>query len=343
MLKGQLLAARGDGVGALEHFERAVVAAPGAPGMRLERANQYIASGQDAKARADVDKVLAFQPRNGGAVYLDMVLKLRAGRYADADLALETLMPIIDRFPRGQYFQALIKSNLGQTEQAVDAALRYAAQAPEDLDGVRLLARIELGAKRPERAVVALLKAVTAGVADAQTLDLLGRAYAIQGKTVEAASRFQEAAKLAPTNSAILTRLASTRMQLGDTLGATVALEKSLDLTPGQPNAGEALVVAALGAGDAEKAQAALDRLRKQDGSTETVGLLTGMVKLAQMDLEGARAQFAEISARFPESEITKLNLAKVLLLQNRRPEADTVLGDLLAKPSFLLPRGSSC
>jgi len=331
VLKGQLLAAKGDSAGALGYLERAVAAAPNAPGMRLERANQYLASGQDAKARADIDKVLAFQPQNGGAIYLDMVLKLRAGRYTDADVALETLMPVIDRFPRGRYFQALIKANLDQTEQAADAALRYVAQSPDDLEGVRLLARVELGARRPERAVAALVKAVAAGAGDAQTLDLLGRAYAVQGKTPEAANSFREAAALAPTNPAILTRLASAEMQLGDTLGATATLEKSLELAPAQPNAGEALVAAALGAGDTDKAQAALDRLRKQNGDTEAVGLLTGMVKLARMDLEGARAQFAGVAKQFPESRLGRLNLAKVLLLQDRRLEAEAVLDGLLA------------
>jgi len=274
--------------------------------------------------------VLEAEAQSGGAVYLDMVLKLRAGRYGDADLALARLAPVIDRFARGHYFKAIIKINLGQIEQAVDAALRYVALAPGDMDGVRLLARIEMGARRPERAVAALTKAVAAGFADAQTLDLLGRAYAFQGRTQEAASSFQNAAALAPTNSDILTRLASTRMQLGDTLGATAALEKSLDLAPGQPNAGAALVAAALSAGDVDKAQVALDRLRKLNGETEAVGMLAGVVKLARMDLEGARAQFAAVAKQYPDLEGAKLNLAKVLILQGRKPEAVAVLNALL-------------
>ena len=332
VLKGQLMAARGDKTGAIATLERAVLAAPGSAGIRLERANEYLATGQDAEARADVDKIFETEAHNGGAVYLDMVLKVRAARYVDADLALERLGPAIERFSRGRYFEALIKSNLGQPEQAVDAALRYVAQAPEDLDGARLLARIEIGARRPERAVAALTKVVDAGASDAQTLDLLGRAYALQGKTQEAASSFQGAAALAPTNSDILTRLGSTRMQLGDSEAATAAFEKSLTLRPAQQDAGEALVAAALGAGDAEKAQVALDRLRGQNGNTEAVAMLTGMVRLARMDLEGARAQFAETVKAFPASNPAKLNLAKVLLLQDRRPEAEAVLEGLLAK-----------
>ncbi|MBC7801089.1 MAG: PEP-CTERM system TPR-repeat protein PrsT [Gemmatimonadaceae bacterium] len=332
LLKGQLLSAKNEPAAAMDYFERAVAAAPNSSGIRMERANQYLVIGQDAKARLDVDKVLATEPRNAAAVYLDMVLLVRTGRYAEADIAAEKLAPVLTRFPRGQYFQALIKSNLGQIEQAVDAALRYVARAPDDLEGVRLLARIELAAKRPERAIAALQKAVDAGFNDAETMDLMGRAYSVQGKPAEAARSFQEATTLAPLNSDMLTRLASTRMQMGDTPGATAALERSLDLKPGQANAGEALVAAALSSGDAEKAKAALERLRQQVGNTESVGVLDGMVKLAGMDIEGARAQFAATAQQFPQSSIARVNLAKVLILLNRRSEAEGVLNEMLAK-----------
>ncbi len=332
VLKGQLLAAKGNEAGAIASLERAVAVAPNALGMVLERANQYLLAGQDAKARADVDKVLASEPRNAGAVYLNMVLLVRAGRYADADLALEQLAGAIQRFPRGLYFQALIKSDLGQTEQAVDAALRYTVQAPADFDGARLLARVELGAERPERAVAVLTKAIAAGANTAETLDLLGRAYAIGGQAQLASRTFQQAASLAPDSAEILTRLASTRMQLGDAPGATAALEKALDLQPKQPDTGEALVATALSSGDVEKAQAALDRLRQQNGETEMVGVLAGMVKLARMDLEGARAQFAAVADTFPASDTARVNLGKVLILQGRKPEAEAVLNGLLAK-----------
>lgn len=332
LLKGQLQGSKGDKAGALEYIEKAVEASPNSSGIRLERANQYTSMGQDAKARQDVDQVVAAEPRNASAIYLDMVLLVRAGRYADADLALEKLSPVLNAFPRGLYFQALIKSNLGQMEQAVDSAMRYVARVPDDQDGVRLLAQIELGAHRPERAIAALTRSVGAGVADAETLDLLGRTYASQGKMLEASNLFLTASNMAPTNSEILTHLASTRMQLGDGLGATAALEKSLDIKPGQQNAGEALVVAALSAGDGDKAQAALDRLRQQIGNTEAVGVLAGMVRIAKSDLEGARTQFAATAQQFPASSPARVNLAKVLLLMNRRPEAEATLEEVLAK-----------
>ncbi len=332
ILKGQLRALQSDMTGALHFMDEAVAVAPNGYGFRLERANQLIAMGQDAKALEDVNAALAAEPRDTAAIYLSAVLAVRAGKHAEADAALTKLGPVIQRFPRGLYFQAIAKSNLNQTEAAVDAVQRYIARAPTDLDGVRLLARIELGANRPDRAAAALQKTIADGRADAETLDLQGRALAAAGKPSQAAEAFQQAAQLAPANPVIMTNLASTRMQMGDSFAASNALEKSLEIAPGQVNAAEALVATALTSGDVDRAQAALDRLRAQAGNTEAVGLLQGLIKLARQDLEGARVEFANVVQQFPASLNARINLGKVLLLQNKRPEGEAVLNEVLAK-----------
>jgi putative PEP-CTERM system TPR-repeat lipoprotein len=332
VLKGQVLAAKGDRAGAIGYLDKAVDLAPNALVARVDRANQLLQVGQDAKAREDVDAVLAKDPRNGAASYFDMILLVRASKFTEADKVLTKLEPVLTRFPRGLYFQAIVKANLGETESAADAATRYVARAPTDPDGVRLLARIELAAKRPDRAVAVLVNGVKAGVTDAETMDMLGRAYSLDGKPVQAADTLQKAANLAPENPAILTHLASSKMQLGDTAGATVDLQKSLDLAPKQANAGEALVAAALASGDADKAQAALDKLRQQAGDTEAVGVLAGLVKLARRDLDGARVQFTDTVQRFPQSSAASVSLAKVLLLEGKQAEGEAALRSVLAR-----------
>ena len=332
VLKGQLRAAGGDATSALDLMDKAVLATPANPLIKLERANLLLTSGQDAKAQADVDAVLAQQPRSAPAMYLKAVLLIRGGKFAEADTELANLGPTIQQFPRALYFQAIAKANTGQTESAVDAANRYIVRAPNDLDGVRLLARIEITAKRPARAVEALTKAIAAGAKDPETLDLLGRAYAAAGEAPKAAETFQQAADAAPKDPVILTNLAASRMQLGDSFGASRALERSLDIQPNQANAGEALVATALSSGDVERASAALERLRAQAGNTESVGLLSGLIRLARQDLEGARAEFQGLTERFPQSVNAKINLAKVLILQGKRPEGEALLNGILAK-----------
>ena len=203
---------------------------------------------------------------------------------------------------------------------------------PSDPEGARLLARTLLTARQPEQAAEVLDKAVANGQTDSQTLDLLGRAYTLMGKTPDAIKTLQRATALAPTDANILSHLASSQMQQGDPAAAEQTLEKSVTLAPKQASSGEALVAAALSAGDLDGADAALARLRAQAGETEAVGILTGMLKLGRLDLEGGRQAFANTLKQFPDSAAAKLNLAKVLILQGRRPEGEGLLKDILTK-----------
>ena len=338
MVKGQILTNRGDRAGAMAISDRLVAAQPNNTPVRLDRANQAILMGNDKKAQDDVNAVLAAQPRNAGATYMNAVLMVRAGKYAEAATEFQKLGNVITRFPRAMYFQALVAANLGQLEQAIDYANHYVARSPTDPDGVRLLARTLLTAKQPGKAVDVLTKAVDGGQSDSQTLDLLGRAYALAGKGSDSIKTLEKATALSPTDPNIMTHLASSQMLLGDAAGAQSTLQKSVQLAPNQTNSGEALVAAALSAGDIAGAEAALDRLRAQVGDTEQVGILTGMLKLGRLDLDGGRVAFTNTLKQFPDSLNAKLNLAKVLVLQGRRPEGEGLLKDILAKDPANLP-----
>lgn len=338
LMKGAVLNARGDRAGSLALADKAIALKPASTPARLDRANQLMTAGKDAPAQEDVDQVLKLQPRNAGAIYLNGVLMVRAGRYGDAQTELARLGPVVARFPRALYFQALAASNLGQSEVAIDFANRYLARMPSDLEAVRLVARTELVAQRPERAVNALVKAIGDGQGDAATLDLLGRAYAMMGRGQEAIETFKRASAAAPGDASILTHLASSQMQAGDATAAAAALDRSVEIAPQQPNAAEALVAAALSAGDIDKAEQALARLRAQSGETEQVGILTGLVKLGRLDLEGGRVAFAAALKNFPDSVGAKLNLAKVLLLQGRRAEGEALMREILQKDPANIP-----
>ncbi len=331
LLKGQLLNSQGNRAAALAALNTAVERSGGNAVPRLERANVLIAMGEDAKAKADVDAALAAEPRSAAGTYLRAVLLTRAADYQAADQELVKLRDMLPRFPRGYMIQAIVKFNLGQSEQAAEAAARHVARSPNDMEGVKLLARIDLAGGRVDKALADLSRAAAAGQADADILDLMGRAQAQSGRADQAVQSFQRAAALAPENADILTRLASSRLQMGDASGATGALERSLELSPTQASAAENLVVAALAAGDIERAKTALDRLRQQAGETEAVGNLTGMLRMAQLDFDGAREQFAAVAKAFPASSAAKLNLARLQLLQGRTADGERILTDMLA------------
>ncbi|GAC1338902.1 MAG: tetratricopeptide repeat protein [Acetobacteraceae bacterium] len=328
-LKAQLVAAGGDRDGAIALLDQAIPTSPNPIPLRLDRASLQLSQQRDAKAKEDVDAILAAQPNNIPAQYVNMVLFARLGKFADANLVLQKLDPVIAQFPRGPYFKAMIKASVGQMAQAEESITGYVSRNPNDVDGVRLLARIELAARRPAQAIPVLARTVQAGQSDTETLDLLGRAYAMAGQRVEAEQAFKNAS--AATGSPVtLTRIASSRLQVGDLAGAATDLERSLEITPAQPGAAEALVATAIGLGDLDRAQQALDRLRQQAGETETVGILGGLIKLASLDQDGALAQFADTANRFPNAVAPKLNQAKILAQLGRSDEAIAVTKDLL-------------
>jgi putative PEP-CTERM system TPR-repeat lipoprotein len=270
--------------------------------------------------------VLAKDSKNPGALYFSMVLLVRQGKFADADAIAQRLDPVLPRFPRGLYFKAIVKASIGQGAQAEDSAVAYVSRFPNDPDGVRLLARIQMGARRPDRAVTTLVSAVNAGMKDSETLDLLGRAYVQNGKRAEGEEAFKKASAATGGN------VASSRLQAGDVAGAATDLERSLDIAPAQTGASEALVAAALALGDFDKAQQALDRLKQQSGETEATYLLGGFIQLARLDRQAGLDQFKAGSEKFPDSVALRLNVAKLLLAMHRPQDAEAELRRILDK-----------
>ncbi len=332
ILRGQLRNLRGDRTRALEAFDAALALQPNLLTARLERANLLLIGNQDVRAREDIDTALKLEPRSAMGLYLQAILLTKNKDYAAANADLDKIATILNRFPRGGYFLAVVKYNLGEAEQASDAATKYLAKNPTDPDAIKLFARIELAARRAPAAIDVLSKAVGSGNSDSEMLDLLGRAYALAGRPEQAVQSMERAAALAPDNADILARLASLRLGLGDATRATADLEHALQLSPTLAGASETLVLAAISSGEIDKATLALDRLRKQQGETEVVGNLAALIKMAQLDFAGARQSLLDLIAKFPEAVQPRLNLAKVLVLQDKPTEAEAALGEVLAR-----------
>jgi putative PEP-CTERM system TPR-repeat lipoprotein len=332
LLKGQLQNLRGDRVGAINTFGEAIAIAPNLASARLERANSLVASNQDAKAREDVEAVLKVAPNNALAVYLKGAILARARDYAGADAALTRLGSYTAQFPRGFYFLALVKYNLGQGEQAAEAAAHYLARNPTEPDAIKLAASIEIAGRRYSNAITYLTRALDLGQADAEILDLLGQAYSLNGQPAQAVQSLERASALAPDNAGILMRLASVRMATGDSAGAANDLQHSLEIAPTRTDAAEALVTAALTAGDIDKAALALAQVKKQEGDSEAVGNLGGLIKMAQVDLDGAADLLRATIKQYPQSTQTRINLARVLMVQNRPKDAAQLLKEVLQR-----------
>ena len=177
IMKGQLLNLKGDRVRATEAFDAVLAFNPRNLNGRLERANILIMDGKDVRAKADVDEAIRIQPRSSMAIFLRGVLAVKAEDYAAADADLSKVANFLARFPRGFFFYAITKYNIGQAEQASDSANKYLARNPNDPDAIKLYSRIELASRRSAGVIGLLTKSQQAGIADADMLDQIGRAH----------------------------------------------------------------------------------------------------------------------------------------------------------------------
>ncbi len=331
VLKSQLLNLRGDRRNALSALDNAVQQAPGMLAARLERANLLVALGDDAKAKEDVTAVLRMEPRSAGGIYLQAVLAARAREFQAADAALTQIAVLLPRFPRGHYFLGVVKFNLGQAEQALDAAQKFVARNPADLDGLKLLGRILIAGQRPAGAVEVVTKAMAEGVTpDAELLDVLARAYAQDGQQAKALQTYEQAAKLAPDNADIMTRLAAIRLGMGDAAGAAKDLEASLETSPRKVDASEALIVAALASGDIDRAAAALERVQQAGLKSENIAVLEGLVFSGQLRFAAARTAYINALGEYPGSLRARFNLARLASMHGNTAEVEQYLGEIL-------------
>ncbi len=330
-IRAELALRRGDPKAAADFAAAALRRDPWRLQARLLAARAAAALGQFRQARDDVDLVLRAIPSHQAANYLRALLALHEGDFVAADLALRQLGTAIDDFPRGLFFVAVARLGTGHLAEAEAADATFLAAAPTDTGAAKLLAMIAIARAHPQQALRVLDAPPLAGLDDADTLDLRGRAQALTGNMQGAAGSFARASALAPKDSGILNRLAGAELHIGDVPAAEADLRRSLLAAPGQTEAAGGLVQAALLRGDLQAAAAAVAQLRRDAGDTEAAGVLAAQVQMAGLDMREAAATLRDVLVRFPGSGAAALTLARVELLQGNADSARAVLETRLA------------
>jgi putative PEP-CTERM system TPR-repeat lipoprotein len=332
LAKAQLLRLKNDGPGAMAVLDDLITSQPSAMQAHLDRASLALAMNKNDLAKADIEAVLKGTPGNVQAIYLAAVMEAQAGHFDVADKDLEKIAGFIGRIQRAFYLQAVVKEQLGQLEQAEEAARKYLARFPNDIAGYKVLARVEFAKKRPDLVIDTLGKVAESGKGDAETYDLLGRAYTATNRPTDAVAAFQKAQAMAPNDVGLQTRLASARMGMGDVDAAMGDLEHTLQLVPKAPAVGEALFFASLASGDMDKAADALAKVKEMQGETEVTGNLEGLLHLARTELPEAKTTFEALIKKYPDFSPAKVNLARIVAMLGDQPRAETLLADVLTK-----------
>lgn len=213
--KSGLLMLRRDTVGAISQLDLALNATPLSQELRLARAELLMSIGRDRGAQADVNAIFDITPTNATALFYNAILMFRSRQFADASVEFDKLGAQMDQFPRAYFYRAQIALEFGNTQSALESLDRLLKLQPQDAEGMRLAAQVELAAAKPERAL-ALLSPITGPMSrDPGAIDMQGRAYFMLGRMQEAIESFRRATVIAPTNKDFASHLAAAQTQFG--------------------------------------------------------------------------------------------------------------------------------
>ena len=332
LLKGEILSRQSNRDGAMGEFNEAIKVDPNNLGGYIERAQLYIAAGDDAKAQADVKTAIGLANRSVPAQYLQALILARAKDYAGADTILTKFAAAFPNFPRGFYLQAVVKSELKQYEQAESAITAYLGAIPNDIGGEKVLADIQLRKGNSAGAADTLEKITADAPDDAQSLAMLGQAYMQLGRSQQAVDAFERASKLAPDNASVLRGLALNHLSEGQNAQGTSELERALKMAPDDDASAQALVIVYVRQKDFDKAKKLVDDMRKRNPNDPVAANMTGMIALAQQNLPDADAAYTAVAKQFPDFMPTKLQLAYIYDAEGHPDQARDAYTAILAK-----------
>ena len=316
--KGSVVHAMGELAGALAAYDRALAAAPNHVEARVARTGIYIDQGRVGDASKDLDELRRVAPREPRSAYLRALLAERNKDFAAANAALKEVTDLMDPVPMDfvRYRPQLLMLNglshfgLGQREKAKQYLVAF-QKIQGNSPASKLLAQIWLAEPNVPAAIEVLEGYLKGQAADAQAMTLLASAYMSQGRNAKATTLMQEALKGRDTPE-MRTVLGMSLIRGGQSSQGVSELDSVFRKTPGQTQAGLALIGMYLRSGQAPKAISVAENLVKQFPQNASFFNLLGMARGQAGDAPEARAAFEQALKLDGSLVPAKLNLARL-------------------------------
>ncbi len=324
-LTGNLLLAEGDTAGAIAAFSKVLETHPTSVPAMAGRVDALIRANKLAEAQRDVGLALR-EIRHSQIVFLAALVLARQDKLAAANDLLLKLNPAFDHMIIGYYLDGVVKFRLGQFETAEYDLAKFQGHQ-RDVPGVaRLRAEIALQRKDPASAIKLLEPAVKANPRDQSAVTELARAYLASGQPDQVLQLYEEVVKAPPPKVVADADPADLMMMYGNAQGDLAEIEKVI--TGKEPDA--VMAMAALRQGDLAKASALAESLAASAPNDPLIQNLLGSVRLAQKRLPEAEKIFRGILDKNRDFTPAALNLAEVLVAEQRLDQAKGMLHDLV-------------
>lgn len=299
--KGLLRSIAGDEAGAEESFNQVLELAPTHVRARIARAKLYSATDDSQRAYEDLQIVRTAKPLDPEAALLSAQILLKLNRKSEADEELKVALEILEKIspttlrrqPGLLKVAAAVEFLSGHFEQAERHLTQYLKLKPLDLSSIKLLGQLRLQQDKAIEAEEILLSGYSLNPKDPEILFLMGDAYLRMGRYVQASSVLADAVRYYPDSAVIRSRLALSKMGLGQTDAAIDLLEQAnASQDRNSANSGVILAVTLVKQGDLDRALDVARALTIRYPEAPIMQNLLGVVYLARRDAASAYSAF---------------------------------------------------
>jgi putative PEP-CTERM system TPR-repeat lipoprotein len=321
LLKGDLLAAQGQGEPAEKAYRNAVQVAPNQVPPRLSLISQLLRLQSLEKAAAEVEALAKIAPRDLRTSYARALLLVEQRKFREArEAILQVLKAGAEHVP-SLVLAGLASFEIGAYPEAEGYLRKAVYNAPNAVGAKRLLAATRLRMGQTEQALNDVRELLTIAGEDPTILALAGEAHLASGDVASAARYYERAKSLMPNSAALQTRLAQIRFVAGDPARAVQELETASASHPDEYQADLALITTYLRQRQADKALDALKTLEKKQPGNPLTHNLRGVSLSLKRDFQGARASF-ERAVQLRPTYMPAVNNLVRLDLRDKKTEA---------------------
>jgi putative PEP-CTERM system TPR-repeat lipoprotein len=329
--KGEIASAQGRIDDALAAYRKAIETKPDYVPAHAMITTMLIQQNKSAEAAKALEEMKKVAPKHPQTFYLTALLAFRDGQYQAARDAIQQHLKYSPDNPLGLLLSARIDYQLGNFTQAESELKSVLAKYPRQPFARRLLVQTYLRVRQPGKAIEAMQPILEEGNLDADTLSLIGEAYAQNGDVNKASAYFERAAQLDPNTAGRRTTLALAHLAKGEGERGFRELEDAAAADPGI-RADVALIVGYMQQKKPDAALKAVAALEKKQPENPLVYNLRGGILLSKGDTPGARQNFEKAASLDPGYYPAAANLARLDLNDKKPDEAKKRFDAVLAK-----------
>jgi tetratricopeptide (TPR) repeat protein len=318
-LQGVALASSGKDTEARAAFRQALEISPNYI-MALQGAAQLEFQAGSPEAAPMLNRLLKLHPNDPISHAMLGVIHYREGNCAEASAHFAKAGSVLDSQPAALHAYAVCLVRLKKLEDAVNVFQRTVTLSVDDPQERRLLAAVQLMARRPNDAVATLDPVLRGGTADAGTWQLAASAYEDTGDTPGAVNALRQAILLEPKNVSLYLDFAHLSYQHQSFPVGVSVLSDGIAQQPSSAQLYVARGVLLVQLGEYEKAEADFDKAHELDPNQSLSAAAQGMAAVQANDLDRALTTVQSKLARKPNDAYLLYLKADILSQKGANP-----------------------